>query len=302
VVNAAPTAAFTGSAQGLTLTVDGGSSADVDGSVVGYAWSFGDGASGSGRTASHTYASAGTYPVTLTVTDDGGATATATQQLTVSVPEPVAVIAEDTFNRSVTGGLGVADVGGQWTVGAGGSRQSVAAGVAELGLPGAGNNTGSYLGGLSQTSADVRTSFSLSSMPTGSGTYVYLAGRRVGVGEEYRVRVRVMADGSVAVALSRLTAGLESFPGGEVVVPGLTFASGATLNVRMQVAGVGTTDIRATVWAQGAPEPGTPQLARTDSTAALQAPGGLGIAAWRPSTASAATAVRFTSYRVTALR
>jgi hypothetical protein len=70
----------------------------------------------------------------------------------------------------------------------------------------------------------------------------------------------------------------------------------------MQVSGTGTTEIRATVWAEGTPEPGTPQLSRTDTTAALQAPGGLGIAAWRPSSATAATAVRFTGYRVTAVR
>lgn len=51
-----------------------------------FSWDFGDGTNGTGKTVSHTYAAAGTYQVTLTVTDDLGNTATATQ--TVSVYEP----------------------------------------------------------------------------------------------------------------------------------------------------------------------------------------------------------------------
>jgi hypothetical protein len=198
----------------------------------------------------------------------------------------------------VSGGLGTADVGGAWTASAGAGRLSVTPGVAELGLPGAGNNTGAYLGEVSQSSADVRTSFRLSSMPTGSGTWVYVSGRRIASGEEYRVQVKVAATGQVSLVLSRLAGGTESWPGGEVVVPGLTYTEGMTLDARVQVSGTGTTRIAATVWADGSPEPGTPQLVRTDTTAALQAPGAVGIAAYRPSSATAATAVRFTGFTV----
>ncbi len=71
----------------LTVSFDGSRSSDPDGSIVSYQWSFGDGASASGATASHRYA-AGTYKATLTVTDDSGATATATRQITASSPPP----------------------------------------------------------------------------------------------------------------------------------------------------------------------------------------------------------------------
>jgi len=40
--------------------------------VVAYAWDYGDGATGTGVTTSHTYATPGIYVVTLTVTDAAG--------------------------------------------------------------------------------------------------------------------------------------------------------------------------------------------------------------------------------------
>jgi photosystem II stability/assembly factor-like uncharacterized protein len=51
-------------------------STDPDGSVVGWAWDFGDGATSTERHPNHTYAAANTYIVSLTVTDDDGATGT----------------------------------------------------------------------------------------------------------------------------------------------------------------------------------------------------------------------------------
>jgi hypothetical protein len=199
----------------------------------------------------------------------------------------------------VTGGLGTADTGGDWTVAAGATRQSVTPGVAELRLDAAGNNTGSFLAGISRTDADVRTTFTLAQMPTGNGTYVYVSGRRVGTGQEYRARVRVLADGRIALALSRLSGGTEAFPGGEVILPGLTYATGTTVNVRVKVSGTGTTRVDASVWLDGSAEPATPSISRTDTTAELQVAGGVGLAAYLPTGTTAATAVRITAFTVT---
>jgi hypothetical protein len=207
------------------------------------------------------------------------------------------VIAADAFGRTVSGGLGTADVGGAWTASAGGTRQSVTPGTATLTV-GPGNNTGSYLGAVSQTSADVRTSFSFSSMPTGGGTYVYVTGRRVSAGNEYRVAVKVGSAGQVSLVLSRLAGGTEAWPGGELAVPGLTYTAGTTLHVRVRVSGTGTTSVTGSVWADGAAEPATPQLVRTDTTAALQAPGSVGLAAYTSGTATAPVAVRVTALEV----
>jgi len=62
----------------LTVTVSGSASTDADGTITSYAWTFGDGATASGVSAEHTFASAGNYALTLSVTDDDGATRTAT--------------------------------------------------------------------------------------------------------------------------------------------------------------------------------------------------------------------------------
>lgn len=86
--NNPPTASFTHACTDLSCSFDGSGSTDGDGSIVGYAWAFGDGGTASGATAAHTYASGGTYQVTLTVTDDDGATGSQTQSVTVSTPPP----------------------------------------------------------------------------------------------------------------------------------------------------------------------------------------------------------------------
>lgn len=82
--NVAPTANFTSTCTNLTCNFDGTASSDSDGSIVSYTWTFGDGTTGTGAIVSHTYAAAGTFTITLTVTDDGGASNTASGSVTVS--------------------------------------------------------------------------------------------------------------------------------------------------------------------------------------------------------------------------
>ena len=86
--NQAPIAQFTYSpfnpTVGTVVTFNSSGSYDPDGSITSYAWSFGDGWTGSGALASHPYAGLGIYTVTLTVTDNLGATTTATQTVQVA--------------------------------------------------------------------------------------------------------------------------------------------------------------------------------------------------------------------------
>ncbi len=82
--NQAPLAAVTATNTGATFTFSAAGSTDSDGRITGHAWDFGDGsAPAAGEQVVHAYAAAGTYTVTLTVTDDDGATTTATREIAV---------------------------------------------------------------------------------------------------------------------------------------------------------------------------------------------------------------------------
>jgi PKD repeat protein len=91
--NQNPSASFTVDIVYLEVTVDASASKDPDGTILAYDWDFGDGGSGTGVKKTHTYASAGTYTIKLTVTDNGGKTGTLSQPVTVVAnPPPTAVI------------------------------------------------------------------------------------------------------------------------------------------------------------------------------------------------------------------
>jgi gliding motility-associated-like protein len=71
------------------------SSSVITGSIVDYSWNFGDGNTASDQNPSHTYASAGTYSVILTVTTDNGCTSSVTHSVVVfAIP-----VANFTFNN-----------------------------------------------------------------------------------------------------------------------------------------------------------------------------------------------------------
>lgn len=70
---------------GLTLTFDSTGSNDPDGSIVAYEWNFGDSTTGTGPNPTHTYGAAGTYNVSLTVTDNDGAMDSSTTTATIGI-------------------------------------------------------------------------------------------------------------------------------------------------------------------------------------------------------------------------
>jgi len=74
----------------LTVSFDGGWSSDVEGAIVSYSWSFGDGQTGTGAQVTHVYGAVGTYVATLTVTDGAGATAQDTVEIAVAWNDAVA--------------------------------------------------------------------------------------------------------------------------------------------------------------------------------------------------------------------
>lgn len=86
--NQAPTAAVSASTTSgvapLPVVFSSAGSVDPDGSIAAYLWNFGDGTTSSAAAPTKTYATAGNYNATLTVTDNRGATATASIGIAVA--------------------------------------------------------------------------------------------------------------------------------------------------------------------------------------------------------------------------
>ncbi|WKZ31564.1 MAG: PKD domain-containing protein [Candidatus Dojkabacteria bacterium] len=140
VDNIPPVASFTATPTGgfipLLIQFDASGSVDSDGSVVSYAWEFGDGGVGSGVTTSRTYNHIDDFTVRLTITDDDGATHTTTSIVSptdVGYPTSVFTVSPTTsgtapFSINVDG-TGSYDTGGsiasyQWRWGDGESAGS----------------------------------------------------------------------------------------------------------------------------------------------------------------------------------
>ena len=90
-VNMPPVAVINGPYSGeedSSISFSSAGSNDPEGSSIEYRWEFGDGQTSTSANPSHTYEEAGTYTVTLRVTDNQGATNIATTSCTVEAAPP----------------------------------------------------------------------------------------------------------------------------------------------------------------------------------------------------------------------
>lgn len=275
--NSPPTASFTATSNLLQASFNAAASTDPDGTISSYAWNFGDGTSGTGQQTTHTYAQAGTYQVTLSVTDNGGATATTSKNVQVSSAPPVpGLVAGDEFNRTLASGLGTADVGGPWTLNGGAGYFSVASGNGSWKILKAGAGPSAYLRNVSSENAATSMVFSMSKAASGGPVYVWLAGRSVAGAGDYRAKLRFDAGGALTLYLTRVVGSTETTLA-QSAVAGIRYAAGEALELRMDVSGTSPTALRAKVWRAGTAEPAGWQLSSTDATAALQTGGGVGV-------------------------
>ncbi len=272
--NVPPTAAFTVTTAGLTASVNGSSSSDSDGTIAGYSWNFGDGSTDLVTTpsADHPFASAGTYQVALTVTDNLGATNTVTKPVTVSTATPTPLVS-DTFSRTVANAFGTADVGGAWSVAGGTANFSVGGGTGKIKLAGAGSGPSATLASVASVDVDATIDVSIDKAATGGGTLISLAARKVG-NSEYRTTAKFVAGGGVQLGVIKIVNGVSTTLR-LVTVAGLTYLPGDSLTIRFQVAGTTTVSLNAKVWKTGTSEPLAWQSSATDSSATLATAGSL---------------------------
>lgn len=106
--------------EGESIALSAAASLDPNGSIVSYAWSFGDGATGTGADVTHSFAQDGVYTVALVLTDNDGLTTTTTTTVNVTNVAPTlnefagaTLVAGETY--TVNGSF--ADPGSEtWTV------------------------------------------------------------------------------------------------------------------------------------------------------------------------------------------
>jgi len=83
--NTPPTANFSQSCTGLSCTFTD-QSTDANGTITAWLWNFGNGVTSAVKNPTYSYPSAGTYTVSLRVTDNAGASTTASKTISVSAP------------------------------------------------------------------------------------------------------------------------------------------------------------------------------------------------------------------------
>ncbi|MDN3497515.1 PKD domain-containing protein, partial [Planococcus sp. APC 4015] len=277
--NQVPTAAFTSQVTDLEVAVDGSTSTDADGTIASHAWNFGDGGTATGATASHAYTAAGTYTVTLTVTDDDGAIGQKSEQITVTAAPVSNVIAKDAFGRTSSNGWGTADQGGAWAVSPTAARFNVAGGAGVITLLNSVTQQAS-LSSVSSSSTRLATTFSVDKIA--NAQYISFIGRQVG-SNQYLLRARIATDGSVILHVMRNGTAI----GAAYNVPGLTITPGETYNVVFEVKGTSPTALTAKVWRAGTTEPANWQITRSDSTSGYQAAGSVAVSSYVPTSAAA---------------
>ena len=286
-VNQSPTAVIgTPTISDLAVSLSGTGSTDPDGTIDTYAWDFGDSTTGTGPTTNHTYATAGTYTVTLTVTDDDGATDADTRQVTVTAPAS-GPVAQDAFERTTSNGWGSATVGGAWSVTGAAGRYTVASGTGRQTITAVGTTTYAALTGISATAVDLRGELAWSRTAAAGALYASVVPRRVDANNDYRCKVVVSASGAMQLSLVRRVGGAETNLMSRIVT-GVTQAANQEYAVACRVVPSGTgTQVTGKLWRVGTTEPTGWLVTATDSAAALQNPGSVGVSAYLSSAATA---------------
>ena len=283
VADAPPVASFIGGCSALTCSFDGSGSSDPDGGTLTYAWDFGDGNTGTGAQATHTYGTPGPYTVALTVNDGQGGQTTTTQQFNVAAPNP-ALVASDSFTRVVASGWGSADTGGAYAAAQGTTTgsTSVGNGTGAIHLVTASAGRGYYLPNVSLLDSDSVVDFGTNLAPTGgtAGQIGYITARHVAATTEYRVRLRFAPGGALKLMFTKTVgSSTEVAIGTEITVPALTYTAGQMYRIRFDVSGTNPTKLRAKVWLASATEPTAWTLSNTDSEPTLQVAGSPGLRA-----------------------
>ncbi len=232
---------------------------------------------GAGAVALRAYSRSTNAPVTFTFDDYS----VAGPETAPGTPPPTfgTAVAGDAFTRTISGGWGSSTTGGTYTLTGNATTFAVNGSSGLMTLPKAGATRIAVLADTSATDFDARVRISTDKATVGGNWYGYLMLRHQ-ANSAYQPKIIVHADGTVSVQAGLLIDGSESPIGAAVVVPGLTYTPGTAIWLRAQVSGTSPTTINVMAWADGQPEPLAWQFTATNSNAALQSAGAIGLRAY----------------------
>jgi large repetitive protein len=284
-------------AAGTAIQLDGSGSSDPDGDTpLTYAWDLGDGSTATGVAPTHTYGAAGTYTVSLVVTDSRGlasepSTTTATIEAATA---PSGILVRDTFSRTLSSGWGIPDIGAGWHLGSAGPDDfSVRDGRGFIvkydnAMRNAVARDGSSSEGYGLHVQGI-ASFRIDTPPDNPNRFytVQVYARRddrVSDGDNYyRYRVRAYGHGRMDVRLEKNVAGRSTWLTDNTDLAS-TWQVGQQYWLRWEATGTSpTTRLRLRVWAKGTAEPTTWDIDATVNEPALDVIGTTGFRVSGPS-------------------
>ena len=204
----------------------------------------------------------------------------------------------DGFTRTVSSGWSSAATGGPYTLLGNAADFNVNGSLGTILLvPSA--TRAATLATVAMLDATATVRLKVDRVAGGAGTYAYVVARQTSdLRNAYKVKLWLMPDRGVYLGASRVAGGGETLLGTDTSA-GFTYSANTYVWLKMQVTGINPTTIRAKAWPDGQAEPSAWTTVATDSTAALQLAGDVGLRGYNSNTASSATTLMFDYWQVT---
>ena len=192
---------------------------------------------------------------------------------------------DDSFERSVNGGWGKANTGGDWKTTWNAAAFSVDGTSGRIAMAGPRSSASIISDQIKSTSTDAVVDFSLDAVPSGNGAFISYAARTTKAGQ-YQATVRIGSAGNPVVTVSRVVKGRETALGTYVLPQ--PYTAGQPLHLRMVVDGAESTNIQTKFWA-GDAEPAEWGVEVVDNDKTLNEAGTVGLTTYMSGSAGPET-------------
>nr|WP_297992877.1 LamG domain-containing protein [uncultured Actinomyces sp.] len=199
--------------------------------------------------------------------------------------EEGSALLDDSFERSVNGGWGKAQAGGEWKTTWNAAAFSADGTSGRIAMAGPRSSASIISDPIKSTSTDAVVDFSLDAVPSGNGAFISYAARTTKAGQ-YQATVRIGSAGNPVITVSRVVKGRETSLGSYVLTQ--PYTAGQPLHLRMVVDGAESTNIQAKLWA-GDSEPAEWGIEVVDNDKTLNEAGTVGLTTYMSGSAGPET-------------